>query len=176
MHPTEEYQIGRFIRVSEDVFELFQRLNLVYFRCTEMSSNSILLPLILSKSRRRHYPPCAAKRTCEIFPTRDALLRYEEALRLEEEMDRILSQPLEGGEKPITRSIQAKSLHDALHGKWQQLCNEIKDIPMRHPALERFEEGKDSSSRVFCVLKTVTSLNIRSRINQNHVQRRRCSR
>ncbi len=128
------------------MFELFQRLNLVYFRCTDMSSNSILLPLILSKSRRRHYPPCLAKRTCDIFPTRDALLQYERALHLEEEMDKILGQPLEGGEKPITRSLRAKDLYDALHGKWRQLCNEIKDTPTRHPALERFEEGKISPS------------------------------
>ncbi|KAF8337884.1 VRR-NUC domain-containing protein [Cantharellus anzutake] len=131
----------RFIRISEHIFKLFERFNLVYFRCTEMSSNSLLLPLILSKSRRRHYPPCDAKRTPNIFRNRDALLNYEEALRLEEEMDNILGHPLLEGEKPVTRVLQAKALYDSLHGKWQQLCKDQNESAQGPFALERFEEG-----------------------------------
>jgi len=60
-----------------------------YFRT--QPSQSLLLPALLSRFKKRCYASVASTRTRDIWPTREALLAYEEALRQEEIVDAVLA-------------------------------------------------------------------------------------
>ncbi|KAG1899850.1 uncharacterized protein F5891DRAFT_1189320 [Suillus fuscotomentosus] len=51
------------------------------------SSQALLLPSLLSRFKKRSYANIASTRTKDIWPTRDALLAYEQALEQEEVVD-----------------------------------------------------------------------------------------
>ncbi|KAG2100148.1 uncharacterized protein F5147DRAFT_747172 [Suillus discolor] len=62
----------------------------VYMRAfigSTQSSQSLLLPALLSRFKKRSYANIASTRTKDIWPTRDALLAYEQALDQEEIVD-----------------------------------------------------------------------------------------
>ncbi|KAF9513418.1 hypothetical protein BS47DRAFT_1393281 [Hydnum rufescens UP504] len=131
----------KFIRVSEEMFTLLQRLNLVYFRCTALSSKSILLPLILARSKKRQYPVYEATRTTNVFISRDALIRYEKALRVEDELDKV---PDHGSLNRFERAEKVLEIFQTIYNKWKDLANgkECREQRLQnHPGLERFEEG-----------------------------------
>ncbi|OCH92080.1 hypothetical protein OBBRIDRAFT_886490 [Obba rivulosa] len=75
--------LGKCIRICDDMIRLFRRINLVYFRSTEYTSE-LLVPSILARSRKRVYPPYKHRRTKGIiWPSRKDLLEYERALELQ---------------------------------------------------------------------------------------------
>lgn len=123
------------------MFDLLQRINLVYFRSTEIESNSILLPLILSRSKKRKYPDYPATRSVEVFSSRDHLLAYEQALQLEADIEKALSE----GETRVERGEAAYQLFESVYARWQSLVTDIKasgeEGAYARPGLERFEEG-----------------------------------
>ncbi|KAG1858038.1 hypothetical protein DFJ58DRAFT_726755 [Suillus subalutaceus] len=55
------------------------------------SSQSLLLPALLSRFKKRSYASIACIRTKDIWPTRDALLAYEQALEQEEIVDAVFA-------------------------------------------------------------------------------------
>ncbi|KAG1792211.1 uncharacterized protein HD556DRAFT_1432715 [Suillus plorans] len=62
----------------------------VYMRAfigSTQSSQALLLPSLLSRFKKRSYANIASTRTKDIWPTRDALLAYEQALEQEEIVD-----------------------------------------------------------------------------------------
>ncbi|KAH9928150.1 VRR-NUC domain-containing protein [Fomitopsis serialis] len=77
------------VRINEHVFRLLRRVNLVYFRKTQQAE-SMLTESILAYARKRSYTPYKHERTREIWPSRAALLAYEEALEKEAQVDAIL--------------------------------------------------------------------------------------
>lgn len=80
---------GPCIRISPPVFKLFERVHLVFYRSTEWTEKS-LTTIILAKISRRNFPQYIVDRTSNIFPNRHALLAFEQAMRLEFEVDQIL--------------------------------------------------------------------------------------
>ncbi|KAG2037349.1 hypothetical protein BDR03DRAFT_920111 [Suillus americanus] len=78
--------LGKCVRVHENFHRLVRRANIIYFRLTQ-SSQSLLLPALLSRFKKRSYASIASTRTKDIWPTRDALLAYEQALEQEEIVD-----------------------------------------------------------------------------------------
>ncbi|KAF8310540.1 hypothetical protein DL93DRAFT_1584990 [Clavulina sp. PMI_390] len=130
----------KFVRISDHMFDLLQRVNLVFFRSTEYESNSILLPLILSRSKKRKYPDYPTTRTIEVFSSREHLLAYEQALKLEYDIEAVLGE----GERS-ERGEKAYQLFESIYGRWQSLVAELKDNgeegAYARPGLERFEEG-----------------------------------
>lgn len=124
------------------MFNLLQRINLVYFRVTEMESNAILLPLILSRSKKRKYPDYVATRTIEVFKSREHLVAYETALQLEADIDKALS---EGGSTKVERVEKAYMLFESIYVRWKHLVAEMhangEEGAHARPGLERFEEG-----------------------------------
>jgi fanconi-associated nuclease 1 len=124
------------------MFTLLQRLNLVYFRCTALSSNSILLPLILARSKKRQYPVYEATRTTNVFISRDALIWYEEALRVEDELDKVSDH---GFLNRFERAEKVLEIFQTIYSKWKDLLANGKEWReqrlQNHPGLERFEEG-----------------------------------
>jgi hypothetical protein len=77
-----------------------------------------------------------------IFDSRDALLRYEEVLRTEGEVDEILDN-LSGA--AVERSNKIIELTESLYARWKTLIAAVKDRKeedlRRQYGLERFEEG-----------------------------------
>lgn len=52
--------------------------------------STLLTPLILGRAKKRSYAKCNPSRRNDIWPNRDALLEYEQALALEAKIDGIL--------------------------------------------------------------------------------------
>ena len=53
--------------------------------------DAIITPCILAKAKKRNYQSFSHSRTPNIWPTREALLEYEEALQISAQMDELLS-------------------------------------------------------------------------------------
>ncbi|EJD02252.1 uncharacterized protein FOMMEDRAFT_147288 [Fomitiporia mediterranea MF3/22] len=77
------------IRINDAINALFHRLHIIYFRSTEHPT-SLLTPALLRRCRKRYYPLYTYVRTTEIFTSREALISYEEALRMEAAIDLML--------------------------------------------------------------------------------------
>lgn len=122
---------------------MLQRVNLVYFRCTALSSNSILLPLILARSKKRKYPIYEATRTTDIFTSRDALIRYEDALRVEDELDKAFDNR---STDRFERAKKVVKISQTISSRWERLVADVKegheDKIHSTTGLERFEEGR----------------------------------
>ncbi|KIK92306.1 hypothetical protein PAXRUDRAFT_830065 [Paxillus rubicundulus Ve08.2h10] len=95
----------RCIKVDQEFFSIIHRVNLVYFRLTQYTP-SLLVAALLSQFKKRAYPAYKYERTKHIWPTRQALLDYEEVLILEGQVDALL-----GGNVPsmIGRAIGSKT-------------------------------------------------------------------
>ncbi|KAG8986284.1 hypothetical protein FRB90_004105, partial [Tulasnella sp. 427] len=135
---------GPCVRVNSQIRRLVQRINLVFFRSTELSAT--LLPLILSRTKasnpsRRNYPTYLHSRTTTIFPSRNALLTYEGALELEKRMEDAFA-----NEARIEGAAQVLDLFKPAFTRWKVLLEELNDSEsesavLRAGALERFHEG-----------------------------------
>lgn len=80
---------GDCIRLASGLGGLFERVHLVYYRSTDWTEKS-LVTIILAKSSRKNFPAYIVCRSNSIFPSRDALLEFESALRRQFEVDDIL--------------------------------------------------------------------------------------
>ena len=67
-----------------------RRLHLICFRCTEQPT-SLLLPALLTSFKKRTYPRYEYKRDRSIWPKREDLLAYEEALELEMYLEEVMA-------------------------------------------------------------------------------------
>ncbi|KAH9832914.1 VRR-NUC domain-containing protein [Rhodofomes roseus] len=77
------------VRINDHIIKLLRRINLVYFRKTQQAP-SMLTESILAYARKRSYTSYQYDRTPTIWPSRAALLAYEEALEKEAQVDAIL--------------------------------------------------------------------------------------
>ncbi|TFY60075.1 hypothetical protein EVJ58_g5377 [Rhodofomes roseus] len=77
------------VRINDHIIKLLRRINLVYFRKTQQAP-SMLTESILAYARKRSYSSYQYDRTPTIWPSRAALLAYEEALEKEAQVDAIL--------------------------------------------------------------------------------------
>ncbi|KAK2466657.1 hypothetical protein APHAL10511_000915 [Amanita phalloides] len=82
--------LGKCVRINEDFYHLVQRLHLICFRCTEQPT-SLLLPALLTSFKKRTYPKYKYNRDNSIWPTREDLLAYEEALELEAHLEKVMN-------------------------------------------------------------------------------------
>ncbi|KAI0062194.1 hypothetical protein BV25DRAFT_1916125 [Artomyces pyxidatus] len=100
--------LGCCVRVNKDVVTLLRRLNLVYYRCTEHTTN-ILTPSILNRARKRNYANYIHTRTSHIWPSREALIAYEQALALEAEIDTLLDGSSSASARSRSRSVLSRT-------------------------------------------------------------------
>ncbi|KZT35489.1 hypothetical protein SISSUDRAFT_166710 [Sistotremastrum suecicum HHB10207 ss-3] len=140
------------IRINDIIYQLFMRLNLIYFRSTSYGI-SFLLPAILNASRKRQYPTYEATRTTAIFPSREALLAYEEALTLEGQVESILGEnwtagqanrnktPEAGGSTRIQDAKTVRLIWEEQWERWLSLVDARGQEDKRPKGLERFDCG-----------------------------------
>ncbi|KAF8559868.1 hypothetical protein OG21DRAFT_1431070 [Imleria badia] len=103
--------IVRCVRVDEEFFGVIHRVNLVYFRLTQYTPG-ILVAALLARFGKRSYPEYKYERTKNIWPSRQALLDYEEVLVLEGQVDILLAGnvPVLGGRAVGSKTPVARSL------------------------------------------------------------------
>ena len=149
--PFDTYRLSpflsdKFIRVSEHMFDLLLRVNLIYLRSTTLVDNgsgagSMLLPLILSRARKRIYPKYDYVRTSTIFRSRDYLLAFENALKLEVDIEDALAN-VPGR---IERHKKVVDIWQSVYPRWKELVQKVEETgeegSYAHPGIERFEEG-----------------------------------
>ncbi|KAK7731021.1 hypothetical protein SLS53_008892 [Cytospora paraplurivora] len=111
---------GSCVRLSPTVFKLFERVHLVFYRSTEWTEKS-LTTIILAKISKRNFPHYIVDRTSNIFPHRRSLLEFEQAMRLEFEVDQILEFNGPPGEKGYRRVLE---VFDSLKPHWRSLFEE----------------------------------------------------
>ncbi|GAP86047.1 putative coiled-coil domain-containing protein MTMR15 [Rosellinia necatrix] len=80
---------GPCVRLSLAVFNLFERVHLVFYRSTEWTEKS-LTTIILAKVSKRNFPSYIVSRSSGIFASRSQLLEFENAMRSEYAVDAIL--------------------------------------------------------------------------------------
>lgn len=125
---------GPCVRISPSVFKLFERVHLVFYRSTEWTEKS-LTTIILAKISRRNFPQYIVDRTSNIFPDRRSLLEFEQAMRLEFEVDRILEFNGPPGEDGHRRVLE---IFDSIATRWRGL---VKDEERKENQVYEFGEG-----------------------------------
>jgi fanconi-associated nuclease 1 len=111
--------LGPCIRLSPSAFKLFERVHLVFYRSTEWTEKS-LTTIILAKIARRHFPEYIVCRTSTIFASRLHLLEYENAIRMEAEVDawEFSSPP---GEEGLRQMV---NIFEKVYPRWRILVEE----------------------------------------------------
>lgn len=79
---TNAWHPGRSVRINTELYWLVVRLNVIYERSIEYPK-SFLVPSLLTSFKKRTYPSYNYNRDPTIWATRQDLLDYVEALRLE---------------------------------------------------------------------------------------------
>lgn len=125
---------GPCIRISPSVFKLFERVHLVFYRSIEWTEKS-LTTIILAKISRRNFHQYIVDRTSNIFPDRPSLLEFEQAMRLEFEVDQVLETNGPPGEDGYQRVL---AVFDAISKHWQSL---IKEERRKEERVYEFGEG-----------------------------------
>ncbi|KAI0053972.1 hypothetical protein FA95DRAFT_1551753 [Auriscalpium vulgare] len=90
--------LGGCVRVNKDVVMLLRRINLIYLRATQHTTD-LLTPSILSYARKRSYAQYDYVRTKHVWPSRAALMAYERAL----EREMLAEELIEGSSSSTTR-------------------------------------------------------------------------
>ncbi|KAH0583471.1 hypothetical protein H2248_009100 [Termitomyces sp. 'cryptogamus'] len=101
-------KLGRSVRVNVDLYWLVARLNVIYERSTEYPK-SLLVPSLLISFKKRSYPEYAFTRDSMIWPSREELMDYFEALRLESAIQTELEPPSPG--RPSTKTPAPTIVH-----------------------------------------------------------------
>ncbi|EPE02501.1 coiled-coil domain-containing protein mtmr15 [Ophiostoma piceae UAMH 11346] len=107
---------GPCIRICPSVFKLFERVHLVFYRTSEWTEKS-LTTIVLAKMSKRNFPEYVVSRTANIFASRQQLLDFEEALRLQYRIDQILNfegHPGNSGFRQVL--VLFSSISDHWHG------------------------------------------------------------
>ncbi|ROT39761.1 coiled-coil domain-containing protein MTMR15 [Sodiomyces alkalinus F11] len=126
--------VGPCIRLSPLTYELFERLHLVFYRSTEWTEKS-LTTIILAKISRRNFPNYIICRTSKIFESREHLVEFERALRLETEVDDILESNTATCETGFLRVLE---IFDSIYPRWKTLLAEEQ---VKEDKVYEFGEG-----------------------------------
>ncbi|KAK6544032.1 hypothetical protein TWF694_000746 [Orbilia ellipsospora] len=129
---------GSCIRLTETVSTLFNRVHLVFYRSTEWTEKS-LTTLILARMMKRNFPSYVVCRTANIFPTRDALVDFEHAIKLQNEVDNILENGVPSKDD-LGRIVE---IMESVYPRWEQLCEQgkHKTDELEEVYLRRFSAG-----------------------------------
>lgn len=111
--------VGPAIRLTMDTLKLFERVHLVYYRSTEWTEKS-LTTIILARIQRRNFPEYIISRSANIFASREILLEFEAALRLQYRMDSLL----EMGPLTEEKMDEAIEIFKGVYPRWKVLIQE----------------------------------------------------
>ncbi|KAM0792071.1 hypothetical protein ACM66B_004775 [Microbotryomycetes sp. NB124-2] len=119
--------IGPVIRLNPAYRRLFDRLSLVFHRTTYTANNTTsFVASLLARFGKRHYPSYVVSRTFAIFPSRQILRQYENALAVERKIEDILGETGFSSNPGPTMSASALREQAALRKKFPKTVEEKK--------------------------------------------------
>ncbi|CAO3572251.1 unnamed protein product [Mortierella alpina] len=92
---------GPSVKIYPNIMKVFERLHLVFYRSREYSERPSLLEAILAKIGQRTFPTYEITRTNTVFRNRDELLKYEEAIRLQFELSKMMESAMGPGREAV---------------------------------------------------------------------------
>ncbi|KAG1207403.1 hypothetical protein G6F68_007571 [Rhizopus microsporus] len=145
---TVNKYLGPCLRVRSEVYDLFQRLQIVYYRITSLHDTNYITSSILAKINRRSYPQYTWSRSNSIWPCRADLLKFEEALLIEKEFETMVKdipRTRTAGQKDNGEDVQALlascwSLCESKMSVWDE-CIYSEQTSQRPYYKRRFEAG-----------------------------------
>ncbi|KAF8447634.1 VRR-NUC domain-containing protein [Boletus edulis BED1] len=151
--------IVRCVRVDEEFFGVIHRVNLVYFRITQHTPG-ILVAALLTRFGKRAYPGYEYERTKNVWPSRQALLDYEEVLVLEGQVDTLLSGNVPpwggraaGNKTPVARflstSITPGNANDSREGQDIENEDTMSDVKPDNDRKRGARMVKDIFERIY---------------------------
>ncbi|KAK7204360.1 hypothetical protein BZA70DRAFT_280571 [Myxozyma melibiosi] len=124
--------LGPCIKLRPEPLAVFDRVHLVFYRARSFDESS-LRKLILARISKRNFPSYFVLRSSEVFRTRDELLAYEEALKVQDEVD----QAFEHGLTPLLEQMYERLL--PVYGIWQIAIKQDRQLNSeRDHYLKRF--------------------------------------
>ncbi|KAG0237113.1 hypothetical protein BGW41_000281 [Actinomortierella wolfii] len=82
---------GPCLKINPQVLKIFLRLHLVYLRSREYTEKPALVQAILARIGQRNFPPYETKRSTAVFRSREELLKYEEALSVQYNLEEMIA-------------------------------------------------------------------------------------
>ncbi|PWN29886.1 hypothetical protein BDZ90DRAFT_272584 [Jaminaea rosea] len=112
--------LGPLLRLSPSVRSLIDRVAFVFYRGS-MLGGTALTTAVLSRSRRRNYPRYQTQRSPDLWGSREELLRYEEAVAMENRMEELL-QWGDGSEATFQKALE---LFESVWPVWRETVREL---------------------------------------------------
>lgn len=112
--------LGLLVRVESNTRSLIDRVALVFYRGS-MLGGTALTTAVLARSRRRNYPRYQVQRSSRVFPSRENLLAFEEALRIEAEMEELL----QWGDNSEATWQKALKLFESIWPIWKRTVDDF---------------------------------------------------
>ncbi|KAF9168559.1 hypothetical protein DFQ26_005590 [Actinomortierella ambigua] len=82
---------GPCLKICPQILKIFLRLHLVFLRSREYTDKPALVQAILARIGQRNFPPYEVKRSTTVFRNREELIKYEEALYVEHQLDEMVA-------------------------------------------------------------------------------------
>ncbi|KAI8883044.1 hypothetical protein K501DRAFT_219991 [Backusella circina FSU 941] len=136
--------IGSCVRIKDDAFESFQRLQIIYYRLNVLTGDNHMSASILVKMDKRRYPQYMISRTCDLWASRYEYLQYEEALLTERRFETSLDviRQSNKADQELIRAIYAEcwALCEDKLGLWEMFVEMAEETQSAY-YLRRFEAG-----------------------------------
>lgn len=138
--------LGPCIRLRAEPASLFNRVHLIFYRSTEYTEKS-LRTVVLARMSKKNFPDYFVSRTANIFPTREALLEFEKAIKLQAEVDQLLQEMGVPTKEGLERVLE---IFEKVYPRWEELVIEeatktretkSEDGLMERVYLRRFNAG-----------------------------------
>ncbi|KAJ3187051.1 hypothetical protein HDU85_007089 [Gaertneriomyces sp. JEL0708] len=119
--------IGPLVRLRKDIYDSFERIMVLYFRCLDLSDRPMTAG-IMSEIHRWTFPEYQVDQGTVVFSTRQEYLHYYDALQLHAKVELLIT------EKRLTDTIR---LLDELHTEWHNgLVNSRPAAPSEYFLLQ----------------------------------------
>lgn len=107
--------VGPCIRLSLPCLKLFERVHLIFYRSSEWTEKSLTI-IILAQISRQNFPRYIISRSANIFSSREELLEFEIALKIQFKVDQILE-----GSPNQSRFEEILAIFDRVYPRWKTL-------------------------------------------------------
>lgn len=114
---------GGCICLDPTVYALMERVAFVYYRGKPVLG-TLLTSAVLARIRKYTFPTYMYTRDSNVFPDRDCLLRYEEALQFVEQMDAFV----DGMKSSLDSARACLPLLDTCESAWLEAIQEMRTI------------------------------------------------
>ncbi|KAK9476773.1 hypothetical protein V1514DRAFT_335921 [Lipomyces japonicus] len=112
--------IGKTIRLCRPQVDLFERVHLVFSRSHDMNEKA-LMNFILAKASKRNFAQYMVYRSTDVFASRNELIQYETALKLQSQVDNAF----ESSSWTKAKLVATRELFDHVKDRWQSCIDDI---------------------------------------------------